>query len=245
MVYIILALGAAGLIGLLTLARAFVSADPVSVARFVRRFLISLAAIIVVAPLFMVLAGGRPIFLSIPGGAILVLLYRAWIYRPSPYATGAAAPRTSTVETDTVRMCLDRDSGAITGMVKRGRFAGRNLHDIGQTDLFDLWRHCRTEDEPAAQLLEAYLDRLDPDWRTAEADGQKSGSKSERAGARTASDAMSREEALAILGLSEGADQAAVKDAHHRLMMKLHPDHGGTTYLAAKLNRAREILLKG
>ena len=60
-----------------------------------------------------------------------------------------------------------------------------------------------------------------------------------------AADAMSRAEALAMLGLADGADADAIKDAHRRLMMKLHPDHGGTAYLAARLNRAREILLEG
>ena len=54
---------------------------------------------------------------------------------------------------------------------------------------------------------------------------------------------MSRAEALAILGLAEGASRDDIKSAHHRLMDQLHPDHGGSDYLAAKINRARDVLL--
>ena len=54
---------------------------------------------------------------------------------------------------------------------------------------------------------------------------------------------MSFEEAYAILGLSSGADAEAIKEAHRRLMVKLHPDHGGSDYLATKINRARDVLL--
>lgn len=88
--------------------------------------------------------------------------------------------------------------------------------------------------------MESYLDRLRSDWR--EAAGAGAGKRS-GAGARASGDAMSREEALAILGLAPGADAAAIHKAHRDLMMKLHPDHGGSNYLAAKLNRAKEVLL--
>jgi curved DNA-binding protein CbpA len=54
---------------------------------------------------------------------------------------------------------------------------------------------------------------------------------------------MSVEEAYAILGLTPGADREAIKEAHRRLMVKLHPDHGGSDYLATKINRARDVLL--
>lgn len=82
--------------------------------------------------------------------------------------------------------------------------------------------------------MEAYLDRLKPEWRTA-AEGTQA--------PRSESDAMTREEAYAILGLKPGASDADVRAAHHRLMMGVHPDRGGSTYLAGKLNRAREVLL--
>jgi hypothetical protein len=55
---------------------------------------------------------------------------------------------------------------------------------------------------------------------------------------------MDRAEALRVLGLAEGASDADIKEAHRRLIAGLHPDHGGSDYLAAQINRAKDILLK-
>lgn len=245
MVFVALGLGVLLLLGVLASARAFTTADPATVGRFVRWFLISLAIFAAVVLLVFFAASGRFAMLVAMLGAIALALLRALRPgQPAP-AAGAARRRTSNVETDTLRMRLDHDTGTITGTVRRGPFAGRRLDELGQAELFTLWRHCRADDEQAVPLLEAYLDRLMPDWRAAEAaaaDGG-TGTSGNDGAAGSATAAMTRAEALAILGLAEGADAAAVKEAHRRLMMKLHPDHGGTTYLAAKLNRAREILL--
>ena len=150
--------------------------------------------------------------------------------------------RSSEVESELIRMRLDHDSGAMSGIVRRGVFAGRRLDELTRSELLALWRQCRVEDEPGSNLLEAYLDRLMPDWRV---DAQRAGSAG--SGKRDAgpADTMTRAEAYEVLGLSWGAGEADIREAHRRLMMKLHPDHGGSSYLAAKLNRAREILLGG
>ena len=90
------------------------------------------------------------------------------------------------------------------------------------------------------QPVEVVLDRAHPDWRD-EMAGERAGPGSGRATA--ASPDMTVEEAWAILGLSAGADAEAIRAAHHRLMKQMHPDHGGTDYLATKINRARDVLL--
>ncbi len=54
---------------------------------------------------------------------------------------------------------------------------------------------------------------------------------------------LSREEALAVLGLNEGASRDEIIDAHRKLMQKMHPDRGGSDWLAARINAAKETLL--
>ncbi len=56
---------------------------------------------------------------------------------------------------------------------------------------------------------------------------------------------MSIPEARAILGLNEFATQDDIKAAHRKLIDQLHPDKGGTDYLAAQINAAKDVLLKG
>jgi hypothetical protein len=133
-------------------------------------------------------------------------------------------------------MRLDHDTGTMTGTVLSGRFAGMRLEEMTHADLIALLRECRTGDEEGARLVEAYLDRAHPDWRDdlGAADS----------GPRHASGPdVSVDEAYAILGLGPGATKDAVREAHHRLMKQLHPDHGGSDYLAGKINRARDVLL--
>ena len=225
--------GFAVLSGFLLLVYLFVNADPARLARGLK----VTGIVVAVAAVATLAISGRLAAILMPVAMLMPLLIRVRSlldrYRPP------AAGQTSTVATAFLRMTLDHDTGSMEGTILRGRFAGMRLDELGAADLLALLRECRAEDEEGARLLEAYLDRVQPQWRE-ELAGERAGG---GAGARSTSGDMSVDEAYAILGLSAGADAEAIKEAHRRLMVKLHPDHGGSDYLATKINRARDVLL--
>ncbi len=154
-------------------------------------------------------------------------------------AQSAAEPRdgqTSSVQSRYIRMTLAHDSGDINGEVLEGQFKGRALRQLILEELLQLLRECQ-DDEESVALLQAYLDRVYADtWRQqAGAHGQQQTS--------SGPGEVSSEEALQILGLSSDASEEEIIEAHRRLMQKLHPDRGGSAYLAAKINLAKETLL--
>jgi hypothetical protein len=226
--------------GLLMLVYLFVNADPARLARNLKWTGITIAAIAVVALILLPPAREfAALLLPLAMATPLLARIRTVLDRYRPPAGG----QTSTVATAFLRMTLDHDTGSMEGTILRGRFAGMRLDELGPADLLALLRECRAEDEEGARLLEAYLDRVRPDWRD-ELAGERAGGGGSGAGTRSTSGDMSVEEAYAILGLSAGADAEAIKEAHRRLMVKLHPDHGGSGYLATKINRARDALLR-
>ena len=225
------------LCGLLLLGYLFVNTDPAKLARGLKWGGLGVGILFVVG--LVVLTEGmvlRWLIYLVPLAPVLPVFRR--LKSMFGGLSGPAIGQTSEVETPFLRMSLDHDTGAMSGTVLRGRFAGARFDELGCADLVSLLRECRTEDEESARLVEAYLDRLDPDWRDDLGN--------EQAGPRPQSPSadMTVEEAYEILGLSPGATADEIKTAHHRLMMQLHPDHGGTDYLATKINRARDVLLK-
>lgn len=226
--------GVAILAGLLLLVYLFVNADPAKLARGLKWTAIGLAALLF---LFLLLSE-RFAFIWLPLTLAFPYLRQARSLFAGFRNAGAGGQTTSDVSTPFLRMTLDHDTGAMTGTVLAGSFAGMRLDELGTDDLLALLRECRAADEEGARLIEAYLDRLHPDWRDAFAGGQSTPPP------RGGGSDMTVQEACDILGLAPGADEAAIKAAHHRLMMQLHPDHGGTDYLATKINRARDVLLK-
>ena len=144
--------------------------------------------------------------------------------------------QTSTVQSKFIRMTLNHDSGDINGEVLAGQFKGSTLDKLNLEALLQLLRECQ-DDEESVALLQAYLDRVYADtWQ------QQAGAQGQQRAASEAGE-MSREEALQVLGLSSDAGEAEIVDAHRRLMQKLHPDRGGSAYLAAKINLAKKTLL--
>jgi hypothetical protein len=148
-------------------------------------------------------------------------------------ADNAATGGRSSVRSAMIEMELDHTTGAMDGTVTTGPQAGRRLGDLDYSACRALYGQCERCDPDGARLLEAYLDRRFPDWRA-----QTSGSPG------SSSAAMTVEEAYQILGLPLGADREEIMRAHHGLMKKLHPDHGGSTYLAARVNAAKDLLLR-
>jgi hypothetical protein len=130
----------------------------------------------------------------------------------------------------------NHDTGEMDGVVLEGTYQGRRLTELGSDELMDLLALCRAEDAQSASVLEAYLDRMHGgDWREMfRGAGHEQGSEATR---------MSEVEAREILGVEAGASREEVIEAHRRLMQKNHPDRGGSTYLAAKINQAKEVLL--
>jgi hypothetical protein len=157
-----------------------------------------------------------------------------------PWLGGGSAHKspgqTSRVVTDHLEMELDHDTGEMHGRVLKGLFAGRNISTLSPTDLGLLWQDCRHTDAQSAQLVEAYLDRIHPTWREDMARGESDMS-------RGPDGRMTEEEALEILGLKPGASEENIRRAHRELMLRLHPDRGGSTYLAAKINEAKDVAL--
>lgn len=231
----IYALGAiAALIFALLLGRWMAAAQPAVVARTIRWGLI----VFVTLALVVIAWAGRYQLAALVLPFLLPAFLR-WrsVSRWQRNARGPTPGQTSAINTAFLRMALDHDSGALDGEVIAGAFAGRSLADMGLEELLRLYAECRA-DEPSMRILEAYLDRVHgAAWRGGAGEERTTGS------GPTGSEAMTRDDAYAILGLRAGADDKAVKDAHRRLMAAMHPDRGGSDYLAALINRARDLLL--
>lgn len=172
----------------------------------------------------------------------------AWLLGLRGFGVPSFAQRTqptpgaqSRVRSAVLEMALDHDTGALRGRVLAGAYEGRSLDDLGEADLAAVAALCRASDPDGLRLLEAYLDRRFPRWREA-AQGHAD------AGAAGAADpgrsgGMTQQEAYEVLGLRAGAGEEEIRSAHRTLMKKLHPDQGGSTYLATRVNQAKDVLL--
>ena len=224
--YAVAALLALGLLGL-----AFVRLDAARLAGAFRT----------VGPLFLGVVGAGLLLAGRAGaGGMLISGALAWYMNTRRRQAARPTPgRRSTVRTAALEMELDHDSGALDGVVLAGRAEGRKLGDLSLEELLELGRELSADAESLA-LLETYLDSHFPVWRDhAQADpgGRQAGA--------PASSAMTKQEAYEILGLEAGASAADIRKAHRRLMQRLHPDLGGSSFLAARINEAKEILLDG
>ena len=222
--------------------------DPKKVARVLRRGALWFAVIVIL----LLAATGRlnPIFAAIAAalpflGRLLALLrfvpllnqlynhYQSTQAGQAHRAGGGG--RTSQVNSRFLRMELDHDSGNMDGEILAGDYMGKKLSELDLPQLKTLLSKYQQQDEESSALLEAYLDRIyGDDWSEAGA---------ERGSGNVSAGPMSEQEAREILGVAADASDEEITQAHRRLMQKMHPDRGGSTYLAAKINQAKDILL--
>mgnify|MGYP001765147951 FL=1 len=216
--------------------RMFQRSNPAAIARALKRGggLGALAAAI-----FLALRGRLDMALGLGGLGLWLLGLNQW--RPGVFRNAGQPGAVSRVRSAMIEMELDHETGAMRGMVLAGRHEGMPLDSLTRAQCEDLYRTCLADDPDGARLLEAYMDRRFAGWRQA---GHGQGdARGADAGQRRAS-AMTEDEAYEVLGLQKGATSDEITRAHRALMKKLHPDHGGSTSLAARVNEAKDVLMR-
>ena len=233
---------------LIVILRNFYKQSPQKFEQFIKKFGI---AILIGVLLFLLVTGRMHWLFGLVAAAIPFLKRLLPLIRYVPLLKGlytryqtnkgnSAGPttgQTSSVQARYIRMSLDHDSGEMNGEILEGTLTGSRLSDLSLEQLLELFQHWQADNESVA-LLNAYLDRMHPDWQAHAAEGVGGDRNAPVDGGR-----MTSEEALQILGLEQGATEEDIILAHKRLIQKLHPDRGGSSYLAAKINLAKEFLL--
>ncbi len=242
-----LVLGVCLLAAVLLGASWFINANPQQLARLIRYLSIGLLGAGGVVCLLI----GRIAF-GIPMLALAMAIFRGWRMSLPNFPAGAmrkpASGQASKVDTEYLSMTLEHDTGVMAGQVIKGAYAGKSLAELSLQQLIALFSECYRNDEESARLLDTYLERtIGPDWRESAQDAgmDETETKPGRGwGARdTEKPIMSKDEACDVLGVKPDANADQIKDAYRRLMQKHHPDQGGSTYLAAKINQAKDVLL--
>ena len=227
------------LIFLLSAIKRFARMDAAAVARAVRQ---GGGVLGLIGALLLLLRGRVGVAAALAGMAASFAGWKAFgqatTFRSPASGAGPRGGRVTTARSAMLEMRLDHDSGVMTGAALAGTFAGRSLDTLSRPELLSLGEELRRDDPDGVALLETYLDRRFAGWREAD---QGQGERGRTAGA---SGAMSRREAYETLGLVEGAGPEEIVGAHRALMKKLHPDHGGSTGLAARVNQAKDVLMQ-
>jgi hypothetical protein len=239
--------------GAVLLVHWFLKEDPKKVARYLRRGALWTA---VIAVLLMAATGRLHWLYALVASAVPFLSRLLSWFRYVPILSqiytlvqnkraaragtvGAGGVGRSQVESRFLRMSLDHDSGELDGVVLEGQFIGKRLAELSEEQLIKLYEECHREDAESAALLLAYLDRTHgEEWRS------HVGAGASQADRPPSASQMSRQEAYDILDVADDATRDQIIEAHRRLMQKLHPDRGGSTYLAAKINQAKDVLLE-
>ena len=232
-----LILAIAILVGAYWLLRLFARTPPAVIARWIRGVS---GASAIGAGVLLLLRGSFPAAGAVAALGALILGQGRF---PKDWGFGRSkGPGVSRVRSAMIEMELDHATGAMSGTILAGAQEGRSLDTLARPACEELYRQCLSDDPDGARLLEAYLDRRFPGWRQAGEGYADAGGGGTRTRARNA--AMSEDEAYEVLGLRKGASREDVSRAHRTLMKKLHPDQGGSTDLAARVNEAKDVLLR-
>jgi hypothetical protein len=224
-------LGVLALCVILWFVNKFVQANPKGVGAFIQK---AGGVAAIGAAVFLVSVGQLAVALPL---AFMGFGLLGWVpLNALGIQTGKSSGQTSRVRAPFVEMELDHDSGRMRGRILAGQHQGAALETLDTPTLVSLLRDF---DEESRALLMAYLDRRDARWREHAQNGATAGQ-----GGPARSGKMTKEEAYQILGLEPGASAEQIGRAHRLLMKKLHPDQGGSTYLAARVNEAKDVLLR-
>ncbi|WP_245835470.1 molecular chaperone DnaJ [Thalassospira mesophila] len=208
------------------------------------------AALVAAIPfLFRVLKVGLlwPFFKKMFGGA------HNWGKGANPHGANDGTPgkdRFSEIRTQFLVMQLEHGSGRLGGQIISGKYAGHDLDGLRLDELQLLYVECCSAQDQSRTVLETYLDRRSDcrGWRNWDCVGRADGSSSrqEQNGGNSGfrSDGMDATEARKILGLGEKPSRAEINHAYQTLIKAVHPDHGGSDYLASRVNAARRVLLQ-
>lgn len=236
-------LGLVAVVLLIMAGKALVQANPTQLAPILQR---SVAGGFMLLAVFLALRGALPV--AVP----LFLFGLGLLGTSNPlgrfgFPWGHRSPnQKSAVRTSMLAMELDHDTGAMDGEILSGPFTGQRLSDLDLESLLQLLEACQAVPDQSAALLEAYLDHAHPAWRGGEeeaAEEASPGSGQRRTAPPPHSGGMTVEEARSVLGVGPDATPDEIRAAHRRLMKLSHPDHGGSDYLASKVNQAKEMLL--
>lgn len=147
-------------------------------------------------------------------------------------------PGRPTIMSKFIELYLVTDTGLISGTIIRGPEAGKGLPDLALSDCLSLLSHYQKKDKESKLLLLAYMNKVHPGWQQT-LDGKKYTDTNDAG----TTGAITKQQAIMILGLSDNLSEEAIKSAHKTLMKKFHPDQGGAEILAAKINMAKDKLL--
>jgi hypothetical protein len=224
---IAIVLGVIVLVLLLLVLNAFTKANPKTLAPILK----TVGGLAALGGALALLAVEQFLFAAVLAAGGLFLL--GWL----PFGLPTRAPKVSRVRSAFIEMELELDSGVMRGRILAGPHEGVTLDAL---DVATLTGFLPDIDEESRALLMAYLDRREPSWR----DDAQADAAAGSGGPPRSSGKMTEQEAYQILGVQPGASAEEIGRAHRALMKKLHPDQGGSTYLASRVNEAKDVLLR-